>query len=156
MTDYANIPGLSKAMAKKFQVFDRAIAEEKIASPKQLIPGIYLWYGLPKLSQWSWGAFFLGLFWYVRVDLIKEGFLLILIASLILGFFPPDYQSSSYIVFGIIYSMFYPSSRYAKYKLSGFISKGKNIFMTIITTVGIALLGIMPGVLINGLIYGFE
>ena len=156
MTDYANIPGLSKAMAKKFQVFDQAIDEGKIASPKPLIPGIYLWYSLPNLSQYSWGAFFLGPFWYVHVDLIKEAFLLVLIGSLILGFFPPDYQSGSSAGLSIGYSMLYPSSRYAKYKLTGFISKGKNIFMTIIISVVIIILGIIPGVLINGLIYGFK
>ncbi|MDB9314680.1 hypothetical protein PN462_16325 [Spirulina sp. CS-785/01] len=162
-SEYSQIPGLSEVMSKRFQIIDEAIDEGYLERPKTQVLNTYLWYANFKGEykreafgvNFSWGAFFLGAFWYVHFGLLKEALLIGLICSIFIGFIPPNVTFPS-VVSGIIYALCFTGTRYAKYKLTGFLSPGGNVFLTILKTIGLLIVITIPSILINAILYGLE
>jgi len=162
-SEYSQLSGLSEAMAKRFQIMDDAISKGTLDKPSVGIFGTYLW--LAKFRgedshrtlgiNFSWGAFLLGPYWYVHFGFIKEAFVILLTSSVIIGLIPPDFPGSTSGASGI-FGIFFTGTRYAKYKITGLLSPGGNIFLTMLITVGISIVSIIPFIVINGLLYGWE
>ena len=74
-SECSQLPGLSEAMAKRFQIIEDAISKGTLEKPKTGIWNTYLWYANFKGEDrrrnfginFSWGAFFLGPFWYIAI-----------------------------------------------------------------------------------------
>ena len=160
---YSELSGLSKAMAKRFQIIEDAINRGTLEEPKTNLWNTYLWYAKFKREDkrrtfgvnFSWGAFWLGVFWYVHFGLIKEAFLITFILQLIFGLLPPDINYSGGGL-SVVFALYFTGTRYAKYKLTGSLSPGGNIFLTILITIGIVIITIIPSILINVILYGWE
>ena len=152
-------------MAERFAMMDDAIARGTLKEPKLGFLNTYFWYAnfyaedkhKTGKVNFSLGAFWLGVFWYVHFGLIKEAFILMMGISLLIGLLPPNLPKSLNYGFsigvGYLFAAYFTGSRYAKYKLSGRLSPGGNIFLTILVGGGIYILTIILATIVSGIIY---
>jgi hypothetical protein len=160
---YENFKELSDVAKNKFFIMDKAIEKGTLEKPKPSLFNSYLWVanftGEDKYKRlrinFSWWAFLLGAFWYIHFGLVKEITIVMCFASFLLGLIPPDFYLTVNPSFSVVLGCYFTGTRYSKYKLTGYLSGGNNLFMSILMTFGLSVIVVFIQTLINRLIYDF-